>query len=67
MKSSEGYVPKDTNAAMLHSVTLAKSFLSVQDTSASSEHLFFSAGNSLKEGPDHVDMLTFLHYNNILI
>lgn len=46
---------------------LAKSFLGIPATSTPSERLFSAAGNIASKRAEHVDMLTFLHYNYELL
>nr|XP_061819122.1 E3 SUMO-protein ligase ZBED1-like [Nerophis lumbriciformis] len=59
---------KEHQARFPNLAMLARSYLSVPATSTPSERLFSAAGNIVNKKrtsltPEHVDMLTFLHYN----
>lgn len=59
---------RDNEGKFPNLALLARSYLAVPATSTPSERLFSAAGNIVSKKrasltPDHVDMLTFLHFN----
>lgn len=59
---------RDNEVKFPNLAQLARSYLAVPATSTPSERLFSAAGNIVSKKrasltPDHVDMLTFLHFN----